>query len=177
MDTAIPTIEDVPERTDYRRFDWRRLTTHQIGRYVEYYVKMELTMFGFEVYTTEVDDRCIDFVARRHGLPFIEVQVKCRRVFHRSGNHYVYMEKSKFTLDDNRYLALGLVFDGEPPHLYLIPASVWRNPNHVFVSRDYSEGMKSKPEWGLNITEKNLPALEPYKFEKTVAEMIESQQH
>ena len=50
-----------------------------------------MTMYGFEVYTTEVDDRCIDFIARRPGGPFIEVQVKS---FRESG--YVYIEESKF---------------------------------------------------------------------------------
>ena len=61
------------------RYQWSALNTQQVGAYAEYFVKMELTMYGFEVYTTEVDDHGIDFVARRYGGPFIEVQVKSLR--------------------------------------------------------------------------------------------------
>ena len=39
------------------RYNWKPLNNQQVGSYVEYFVKMELTMYGFEVYTTEVDDR------------------------------------------------------------------------------------------------------------------------
>ncbi len=60
------------------RHVWSKLNTQQIGAYCEYFVKMELTMHGYEVYTTEVDDRGVDFVARRGQSAFIEVQVKSR---------------------------------------------------------------------------------------------------
>jgi hypothetical protein len=54
-----------------------------------------------------------------------------------------------------------------PPKIYLIPSSVWSKPNNLFVSRDY-EGKKSKPEWGLNLSKKNLPLLTQFEFEKVV---------
>ena len=49
-----------------QRYNWSRLSKQQVGAYTEYFVKMELTMFGFQVYSAEVDDRGIDFIAR-HG--------------------------------------------------------------------------------------------------------------
>jgi hypothetical protein len=96
-------------------------------------------MYGFEVYTTEVDDRCIDFVARRDGGPFIEVQVKSLR-----DGGYLFMQKSKFKLRDNVFLAFGLLLEGKPPELYLIPSRVWETPNALFVSRDYGGQLKSR---------------------------------
>jgi hypothetical protein len=39
------------------RYDWARLTHLQVGRYGEYYAKMEFTLYGFDVYGAEVDDR------------------------------------------------------------------------------------------------------------------------
>jgi hypothetical protein len=122
----------------------------------------ELTMCGFQVYTTEVDDRGIDFVARYEQGPFIEVQVKSLR-----STGYVFMQKDKFMLRKSLYLALGLLFEGQPPELYLIPSLVWEKPDAVFVSRDYV-GLKSKPEWGLNLSKKHLSMLDPYRFEQTV---------
>lgn len=149
------------------RYVWSRLNNQQVGSYTEYFVKMELTMFGFQVYGTEVDDRGIDFVARHEDGPFLEIQVKSLR-----SKGYVFMQKEKFTLQPFRYLAFGLLLDGQQPDIYLIPSMVWQQPNTVFASREY-EGLKSKPEWGLNISKKNMSALEPYRFETTVKAILE----
>jgi hypothetical protein len=145
-----------------QRYQWSRLNTQQVGAFTEYFVKMELTMFGFQVYSTEVDDRGIDFVARHENGPFFEIQVKSLR-----STGYVFMQKTKFSPSEHLYLALGLLFEAQAPQLFLIPSTVWRSPDSVFVDRDY-EGLKSKPEWGLNISQKNMPALESYLFERTV---------
>lgn len=150
-----------------QKYNWSKLNNQQVGAYCEYFVKMELTMYGFQVYSTEVDDRGIDFVARHQRGNFLEIQVKSLR-----STGYVFMQKEKFTIQNNLYLALGLLFEGQPPDLYLVPSTTWEVPNSVFVSRDY-EGLKSKPEWGLNISRKNMADLEPFRFEKTVQRIIE----
>jgi hypothetical protein len=35
-----------------QRYQWSRLNKQQVGAYAEYFVKMELTMYGFQVYET-----------------------------------------------------------------------------------------------------------------------------
>lgn len=145
-----------------QRYQWGHLNNQQVGTYTEYFVKMELTMHGFQVYSTEVDDRGIDFVTKLGDGPFIEVQVKSLRSM-----GYVFMPKSKFKPSEHLYLALGLLFEGQSPHLYLIPSTTWRSPDAIFVERNY-EGLKSKPEWGLNISHKNMHALEAFRFESSV---------
>jgi hypothetical protein len=59
---------------ELRPYQWGRLSRQEAGAYTEYFVKMELTMYGFQVYTSEVDDRGIDFVARYERGPFVQVQ-------------------------------------------------------------------------------------------------------
>jgi hypothetical protein len=146
------------------RYLWSALNNQQVGTYFEYFVKMELTMYGYEVYTSEVDDRAIDFVARR-GNGFIEVQVKCLRNY-----GYVFMPKSLFTPREGVYVALGLLFDGKEPDAYLIPSAVWMSPSSIFVDRDYdTPGLKSKPEWGINVSRKNMAALQEYAFSRALA--------
>jgi hypothetical protein len=144
------------------RYNWGKLNKQQVGTYAEYFVKMELTMYGFQVYTTEVDDRGIDFVVRYKKNPFIEVQVKSVR---KPG--YVFMQKSKFTIHDHLYLALCFLKEGKAPALYLIPSTAWLKPNALFADRDY-ENKKSKAEWGINISKKNIAALEKYRFDDTI---------
>ena len=146
------------------RHCWKNLNKQQVGAYAEYFFKMELTMHGFQVYSTEVDDRGIDFVARRETGPFIELQVKSLR-----GMGYVFMQKTKFPLRQNTYLALCLFTEGKEPDLFLVPSTAWLTPNSLFADRNYDgEGMKSKPEWGLNVSQKNLEALSAFSFEKAI---------
>lgn len=148
------------------RYQWSDLNTQQVGTYSEYFVKMELTMHGFQVYGTEVDDRGIDFVARHGHGPFLEVQVKSLRSI-----GYVFMRKEHFRPADNLHLALALLFEGQAPQLFLIPSTVWNAPDSVFVDRNY-DGLKSAPEWGLNLSQKNMSALEPYRFERMVERLV-----
>lgn len=147
------------------RYSWSRLNKQQVGRFAEYFVKMEFALYGFEVYTAEVDDRGIDFVVRHGTGGFNEVQVKSVRE-----SNYVFMQKSKFPLRPDRLLALVLLEEDQPPDLYLIPATAWQFPNALLVGRDY-EGLKSKPEWGVQLSACNLPLLGPYKFDSVVGSL------
>jgi hypothetical protein len=45
----------------------------------------------------------------------------------------------------------------------VIPTIVWTRRNPVFVSRDYV-GKASAPEWGINLSAKNLPELGRYRL-------------
>jgi hypothetical protein len=147
------------------KYDWSRLDRLRVGRYAEYFVKMELTLHGIDIYTADVDDRGIDFVARTPKGSFYEVQVKSLR---ESG--YIFFEKSKFELRANLVAAIVIFRQGEPPTPFLIPALEWLKPNSLLANRDY-EGKKSAPEWGLNISKKNWPLLEQYGFEKMAGVM------
>jgi hypothetical protein len=143
------------------RYVWSKLNRQQIGAFCEYFVKMELTMHGLQVYGTEVDDRGVDFVARYERGPFLEIQVKSLRSL-----GYVFMQKDKFPISESTWLALGLLFEGTAPQLFLVPSIAWRSPNALFADRNYEkEGLKSPPEWGLNISNKNMSLLEPFRFD------------
>ena len=41
----------------------------QLARYAEYFVKMESTRHGFDVYAAEFDDKGIDFIVRKDRRP------------------------------------------------------------------------------------------------------------
>jgi hypothetical protein len=152
-DTYDPMLE---------RYSWSRLNSLQAGKYAEYFVKMEFTLFGFDVYTTEVDDQGIDFVVRKDETRYYDIQVKSSR-----NANYIFIQKSKFDLRPGMLAAVVLYYDGHPPQLYLIPSTAWLQPNALLVSRDYT-GKRSKPEWGIQLSRRNLPLLEQYSFERVV---------
>ncbi len=149
-----------------KRYAWSHLNTQQVGAYAEYFVKMELTMYGFQVFQTEVDDRGIDFVARHGDQSFIEVQVKSLRA-----NGYIFARKEHFPFRANLFMAVVLFTEGKVPSIFFIPALAWQAPTSLLVNRDY-DGLKSKPECGLNVSQKNMAALDQYRLENVVASLF-----
>lgn len=152
------------------KYDWGKLNHLQLGRYAKYFVKMEFTRYGFDVYTAEVDDKGIDIIVRKEYHPgeteveyrYYDVQVKSVRRM-----NYVFLRKDKFMLRENLLAAVCIFEDGELPNLYLIPAMEWHLPNALLANRDY-EGLKSRPEWGLNLSRRNLELLARYRFDLTI---------
>ena len=145
------------------RYEWGRLNHMQIGRYAEYFTKMHLVLLGLDVYSSEVDDRGIDFVVRQEPGRYWDVQVKSVRKL-----NYVFVRKDVFRLRENLLLALVLFEEDREPDLYLIPASRWEEPDGLFVDRAY-DGKASKPEYGLNLSRKRLAELDPFRFENAGA--------
>ena len=145
-----------------QRHQWSQLSKLQVGRYAEYFVKMEFTLHGFDVYSAEVDDKGIDFIIRKDEDRYYDVQVKSARNL-----SYIFFPKDKFSPRKNLLAAVALFSDNASPALYLVPSTAWLKPNSLFTSRDY-EGKKSKPEWGLNLSQRNLPLLMPFAFETVV---------
>ena len=148
------------------RYDWDRLSTLQVGKYAEYFTKMEFTLWGFDVFGAEVDEHGIDFVVRKHPGPTFDVQVKSARRL-----NYVFIQKGKFLPRNDLLAALVLFHQLRPPDLYLIPSMAWLLPNKLLASRDY-EGKKSLPEWGINLSQANMAILEEYRFEVSLGRLL-----
>lgn len=143
--------------------NWSELSHLQLGRYAEYYAKMEFASYGYDVYTSEVDDHGVDFVAKSPvDGEYYEIQVKAVRNL-----DYVYIRKDKMVLAPKRLVYLLLFSNGALPDCYVIPSQAWNNPNALLVERNYDKpGQKSDPEWGINLSRRNLPLLEPYREEQ-----------
>ena len=105
--------------------NWSRkeLTKQRLGSFGEYYAKMVLASYGMSIYTSEVDDHGIDFVAEtKNG--FMKFQVKTVR----HDTNYVYMLEEHFDVEDESlFLFLSILTDGELPVSYIVPATVWKN--------------------------------------------------
>ncbi|WP_374164492.1 DUF6508 domain-containing protein [Arcticibacter sp. MXS-1] len=158
--------ELIEGRHSFMKNNWNSLKGSQLGKYAEYFTKMEFTQYGFDVYSSEVDDKGIDFLVKKNGK-YYEIQVKSVLK-----SQYVFMPKSKFEPKASLYLALVLYTQGECPGLYLIPSQAWLTPNALVVDRPYSESHKSQPEYGLQLSVKNRPLLHEYSFEKILLDLL-----
>ena len=151
-----------------KRYDWARLNRLQLGTYAEYFVKMEFAMLGVDIYSAEVDDHGIDFVARTCEGEHFDVQVKS--VYK---SECIYFPKATFTLRKNLLAAIVVFEDLKEPRLYLIQATQWQTLGGCFVSYDYVGKESEKwPEWGLLLSRKHLPILESHLFNSVAAAIL-----
>lgn len=147
---------------------WNKLNRLQLGKYAEYYAKMEFASYGLDVYTSEVDDHGVDFIIKDKKSIFNEIQVKSLR-----NKGYTFMQQEKFNLNNKAlYLVLIIFEEDKLPNIYLISTSVWNNEKGMFIIRNFDKGQKSKPEYGINITNSNKQLLEKYKFEYMVEDFM-----
>lgn len=108
----------------------------------------------------------MDFIVKTKKGRFIEVQVKSLR--ETNNGNYTFIYKTKMDIDDQDRIVCFIYFINEKfPDVYLIPATAWKNPNKVFVDRDYPD-KKSKPEWGICYSKKNRSLLDEYKIENYI---------
>ena len=143
-----------------KKYDWEKLNPMHLGRYSEYFAKMEFAMLSFDIYEPEMDDKGVDFVVHKRRNKFYEIQVKSV-----VEGKYIFMRQDKFAPDENLYVMLVLFIKGRPPEPYLIPSNEWKNKDKLLLSRNYPE-KKSKPEQGINIPKKNMLKLSEYKFDR-----------
>ena len=100
--------------------NWKDLNHLQIGKYAEYLAKMEFILYGFDVFTPELDHKGIDFIVRKDEMTYFDIQVKSSRDL-----NYIFFLKEKFQLKENLYAVI-VIFTGESKSdLY------WSSPQKV----------------------------------------------
>ena len=160
---------DIPTELGlFRRYDWHRLTRRQIDKYGEYFLKMELTLCGLDLYSPEIDAPETSILVRIGPGAFHEIQVKTVRGF-----KSLIFEKERFQPRENLFAAIVVLELFQPPKLYIIPSPAWSEPNDLLFSTDY-KGMQSSPKWGVNLSRKNLPLLDAYTFERMAGGWVRS---
>lgn len=137
---------------------WSELSSLQLGRVAERYAIIEFMSRGYDVFTPEVDDHGVDFIAKSKASgKLYEIQVKAIRKC-----SYTFIRKDKMPLDGQRLICYLRFEDGEEPSIYIIPATCWRESgiDGALVARDYNlPDNKSKPEYGIRGAKKYLEEL------------------
>jgi len=139
--------------------NWSNISHLQLGKIAENYAQIEFLSRGYEIYTPAVDDRGIDFLAKK-GDELLEIQVKAVRNY-----NYTFVAESKMPhLSAERIICYMNFADGEVPPVYTIPSTAWLVPNEVFTKKTYEKGV----EYGINLSRKNLHVLDPYKSQEVL---------
>lgn len=148
------------------QFYWESLRKLQLGKYAEYYAKMEFAKYGFEVYTSEVDDHGIDFVAKcPETSKFYEVQVKSKRP-----RGSIFVNKDDMTMDEYHLLCCICFGEKEWPDVYAIPMTEWENKDN-YPALSESNGIETKPAWTVNFSKRNSTVLDKFKIDQVLNEI------
>jgi len=145
-----------------------KITHLHTGKIGELIGKAKFIEYGFDVYSTEVDDKGIDFIVCNKRREYFEIQVKT------TNKNYMFMKKEVFVPKDNLYLLLVILDNDKLPMFSLIPSLEWTKldrPN--FLKDRLFENLKSKPEYGILINDKYIPLIkEKYSFEKMIGKLF-----
>ena len=122
-------------------------------------------LFLSDIYTSEVDDHGIDFVAKVNKERFVEFQVKSKLK-----TDYIFVTRRHFSIENVNLFMFLIIFEAnQSPQCFIIPATAWQQTNDLFRYREYKD-LKSEPEYGLNLSKKNMHLLQEYRIEKIMNE-------
>ena len=146
---------------------WSDLSKPQVAGAGVQLISQKFTSAGFSV-ATPSERTPTRLVVQRYGGPAYAVRVATCRP---PGGNYAFFTKKSMGLADDTLVALVLLQDGCAPDLFLIPTVAWRDPSPLLVDREY-EGMQSEPEWGISVTGKSRPLLEPFMFSRQISHLV-----
>ena len=121
-------------------------------------------MYGLLVFSAEVDDRGIDFVARRNDGVHFDVQVKTI-----TKRNYTYISQSKFS--EKLVVCLVVLSELSSPEMFLFLGSDWSKDKSGLLSHKKFPSQK-EAEYGINITMERLPLLQEFLFNKRVSALL-----
>ncbi|MDD2720102.1 MAG: hypothetical protein PHH47_02190 [Gallionella sp.] len=120
-------------------------------------------MKNFLIFSSEVDDRGIDFVARREDGKHFDVQVKTI-----TGNNYTFVKESKFS--SALLVCLIVLRESRPPAAYLFTRSDWDSPTDGLLEK-HSFPNASEAEFGIHLAEKRAEVLAKFELRARLSQL------
>ncbi len=124
-----------------------------------------------------LDKEKIPFIEK--GNSFYEINItdityllKCRTY----DKNYTFVTKSEIPdLSPSIMIALVEWINDKPSNLYFIPMSEWKSPDLTILKDRNYEGLKSKPEWGIDINQTNKHELNQFLANKIIKSIKEKE--
>ena len=125
---------------------------------------------GFNIEESPVSIGQVNFLAVSKNGRRLKIKVRTSS----KSNSNIFIEKTKFAIEDpDLYMAFLYLPDDDTQTIYLIPATEWGKHVYPFRGKNYDRpGLKSNAEWGFSFSPKSKEALEPYRFDKMIDDMI-----
>lgn len=158
--SGTKTVDTPLEQKNNLNTEWEHLNHIELNRFAKELAIRKLTGFGLGL-------KCIDndLLVKIPSGGNLRIQVRSIR----STTKYVLLPKARFNAEDNHlYLLLIIFTKGKQPEFYFIPATVFKKPNDLFKDRDHYD----VPEYGMNVSNKNMSLLRPYELENMVKSII-----
>ena len=149
------------------RYAWSRLSRQQKGTYGEYVAKMEFVMYGYLVFSAEIDDRGVDFVVRNEAGRHFDIQVKTV-----TDRNYTYITESKFS--ESLWICLVVLTEGDHPTLYLFSGRDWNSDTSDLLQRHHYPESK-EAEYGIHIAQKRMSVMKQFAFDRSVERLREGE--
>lgn len=124
-----------------------------------------------------LDKEEIPFIEKENSFYAINIAsiiylLKCRTY----DKNYTFVAKTEIPdLSSNIMIALVEWINDKPSNLYFIPMSEWRNPDLTILKDRNYEGLKSKPEWGIDINQTNKHELNQFLANKIIKSIKEKE--
>ncbi|APC38893.1 hypothetical protein [Clostridium estertheticum] len=142
------------------------MSTAELGNYAKGFLSDILKNLGVNVidYKHNEANICV-----KGKADFFKLKVKSIR---KPNTGYIKIKKKDIDTQDNSlFIATILFYRDEISKIFLIPVVDLTGDNDLFRDRDY-KGKKSTPEWGLNVTEKNMNILNQYELSKMISKLM-----
>ncbi len=142
---------------------WSSLSRLQRGNFAETFAKISFMMEQYEVFSTDVDEKGVDFVAKSLDGKYYEVQVKS--VIDRN---YTFVVEDKFF--EELLICLILFEDNTFPKIYLFKKKDWNDENYSLLRLNKFDNATQK-EYGFHLSKKYDAILEQFKFSEYFNEL------
>ena len=144
---------------------------NDIGFYV--YQKNKIKKESRNFFEKILNENNIKFVFDKNAYN-VDIANKSYKIIIRAYNgNYTFIAKTQLPeLKDDIFVAIVWWNNEKPESIYLIPTTEWNNKNsNIFVEKNYN-GLKSKPEWGINLSDNKKEQLDPYEISAVIGNLL-----
>lgn len=138
------------------------MTSFELMKYNIELVENLLTKQGYKLIKIDTERHKTAFKISK-GSESFNIKILGYRYNENTNGNYAYVRKHTFNIEKFKYLYF-VMYTGDKANILKIPTYVFKSPasNSPFKNRDYI-GLKSLPEYGIEINKKNLAKLMLYR--------------
>lgn len=143
----------------------------KIYKYAQHFAKLEFMKAHLEVFQNESANKGIEFIVKSTLGNYHEIYLQPINL---EKDRSVKIPKSELgELKDSLWIALVLLMKETEPVLYLIPSTIFKNPdNYIFFENEQSERFNYLSNWEIKVFTKAIPELSKYEFDNMKKELL-----